>query len=1094
MASEDKQAGTNFASGSVVVAALVAAGTSFFVNHEAPLHGLRPAMTEPQFHQSSTSQDIEARLWQDPFSAIAKTIENAPGTSERCGVNLGGTAAASPASHCLSPLVKETDKAKLETTKVIAVTLPGAPYMEDGEVRRRTRYAVSSGLERAGFVPEDEHHLGYFQPRDSDLTLPKVVPYEWFARTGSDQQQARHVLVLWVNEDALHGTPLRKLAGLADALRPENMRGVPVTIVGPYSSSLLLDMAKEACMAQFAKDVARVKALSFYAYGATVDDKELFEQVQGCDISHGHSVHEFFSNLGISLYRTTATDEVLARGIIEELRLRKIVLGKKRPKAETDQDVHHVALISEWDSFYGQTLPKTMARGFEDKACPPEENARKGLIHTLTYMRGLDGQLPGTQETADRKAGKGTSEASKQASLADFFKTQPGDKDDEDRPNGQAQRDYLRRLADHLRKIDGDLRRNNQGAISAIGILGSDVFDKLLVLRALEPKFPEALFFTTDFDATLTMPSELDYTRNLIISSSFGPELRPEIQGEIPPFRSSYQTAAFLATRLALGASGGGGEPSSSQEKISAWLSPSRIFEIGRTGEIIQYEGKPADFPAVTPQNRDQKSPAYVAQNTASIEEGRSTASTATSKATVENIPPPAADARDNACGTDLWACGGVQPPIDKLFSKPENFDLIAKTLLATSIFILLTLCLRRVRERAWVEVGIVALITAAAAAACYNWEGLAIWLTENGNGEPMALLQGVSVWPTVLLRALGIVLSAYLLWRAWRQLDENLYEIAEELHLPKPNLAIAAARNGAKGQSAWKKFTRIFSYSLREHQPDPSKPYRINIAWCEYVYQSRWAARLVRVVVYTILMYCLWFYVLSPLLGHSFSPRRGDLAKQVFKYTFKAEIIFMMAVMYVVFDATLLCLRFVRDLCRSTTEWPAQTRTQFEDRLGLEPRFIDKWIDLDFVAKRTRCIGTLIYYPFLLIALVIVTRSTVFANYTPNPKILVFQGTCLAIVFGCAIALCWAAQAMRNAAKQKLVDGIICAKGPRAKDLGEDSDSVGQLETLLVRLDDLREGAFSPLSQQPLVRALLLPAGSFGWTALLENGMLPGL
>ena len=300
MASDEKPAGTNFASSSVVVAALVAAGTSFFVNHEAPLHGLRPAMTEPQFHQSSTSQDIEARLWQDPFAAIAKTID-APGTAERCGVNLGGTAAVSPASHCLSPLVKETDKAKLETTQVIAVTLPGAPYMEDGEVRRRTRYAVSSGLERAGFVPEDEHHLGYFQPRDSDLTLPDVVPYEWFARTGSDQQQARHVLVLWVNEDALHGTPLRKLAGLADALRPENMRGVPVTIVGPYSSSLLLDMAKEACMAQFAEDVARVKPLSFYAYGATVDEKELYKQVPGCNISPELTVHDFFSNLGISL-------------------------------------------------------------------------------------------------------------------------------------------------------------------------------------------------------------------------------------------------------------------------------------------------------------------------------------------------------------------------------------------------------------------------------------------------------------------------------------------------------------------------------------------------------------------------------------------------------------------------------------------------------------------------------------------------------------------------------------------------------------------------------------------------------------------------
>ena len=148
------------------------------------------------------------------------------------------------------------------------MTLPGAPYMEDGEVRRRTRYAVSSGLERAGFVPEDEHHLGYFQPRVSDLTLPDVVPYEWFARTGSDQQQARHILVLWVNEDALHGTPLRKLAGLADALRPGNMRGAPVTIVGPYSSSLLLDMAKEACMAAVRLKMRPASSLSAFTHMA----------------------------------------------------------------------------------------------------------------------------------------------------------------------------------------------------------------------------------------------------------------------------------------------------------------------------------------------------------------------------------------------------------------------------------------------------------------------------------------------------------------------------------------------------------------------------------------------------------------------------------------------------------------------------------------------------------------------------------------------------------------------------------------------------------------------------------------------------------
>jgi hypothetical protein len=70
----------------------------------------------------------------------------------------------------------------------------------------------------------------------------------------------------------------------------------------------------------------------------------------------------------------------------------------------------------------------------------------------------------------------------------------------------------------------------------------------LLVLRALRPQFPEAVFFTTDLDEAFTMGSEITWTRNLVVSSSFGLSLHKSIQREIPAFRGSYQTSAFLAT------------------------------------------------------------------------------------------------------------------------------------------------------------------------------------------------------------------------------------------------------------------------------------------------------------------------------------------------------------------------------------------------------------------------------------------------------------------------------------------------------------------------------------------------------------------
>ena len=57
----------------------------------------------------------------------------------------------------------------------------------------------------------------------------------------------------------------------------------------------------------------------------------------------------------------------------------------------------------------------------------------------------------------------------------------------------------------------------------------------------------EARFFTTDLDALLLHPAAQTRTRNLLVASGFGLRLRPDIQSEIPPFRSNYQTAEFLA-------------------------------------------------------------------------------------------------------------------------------------------------------------------------------------------------------------------------------------------------------------------------------------------------------------------------------------------------------------------------------------------------------------------------------------------------------------------------------------------------------------------------------------------------------------------
>jgi len=96
-----------------------------------------------------------------------------------------------------------------------------------------------------------------------------------------------------------------------------------------------------------------------------------------------------------------------------------------------------------------------------------------------------------------------------------------------------------------------DLWREGK-SLKAIGILGTDVYDKLLLLQALRKKFPGIIFFTTDLDARLLHPEEIKWTRNLVIASGFGLQLHPKIQKGIPPFRDTYQTTIFYSVLKAV--------------------------------------------------------------------------------------------------------------------------------------------------------------------------------------------------------------------------------------------------------------------------------------------------------------------------------------------------------------------------------------------------------------------------------------------------------------------------------------------------------------------------------------------------------------
>ncbi len=248
-------------------------------------------------------------------------------------------------------------------------------------------------------------------------------------------------------------------------------------------------------------------------------------------------------------------------------------------------------LISEWDTLYGQSLPDAMAGCLGPSIGETCNRLDDKFVHRYSYLRGLDGQVPIADGSSSGDAARGTGKNedagdNQDKGYKDRAKPAPGAKPS-DRAEGQGQYDYLRRLGERVVSLDNRLRsgldkdptQRSSDGIAAVGVLGSDRYDKLLIMQALRPLLPNALFFTTDLDAQLWHPTALPHTRNLLIASSFGLQLSDELQGEIPPFRSNYQTGAFLATQAAIKRATDGPD-----SRTCTWMEPPVLFEVGLSG------------------------------------------------------------------------------------------------------------------------------------------------------------------------------------------------------------------------------------------------------------------------------------------------------------------------------------------------------------------------------------------------------------------------------------------------------------------------------------------------------------------------------
>lgn len=1063
------------------LAVAIAVVVGFVAVSELPLEKYRPGSTEKTSEQLIDVQDAEARLWQDPFAAVLRHQEE---LQKLLGdQNLAGSAwlAAHQKLHSFGSVqdrIHEVLKNNDPLT-ILGVTVPGGPYAEDTERRQRSRYATLAALNQEHFAPEDGEHVGYVTPRRdkspvpcADIgLLPDQIPFEWFAYIkGKDETglRQRKVLVLWLSEHALARKPIASMKALTACLSVNAaMPGLKIRMLAPSSSDTLRYLVEESAREASSSG----PQIEFYSASATAGNAALLRglppntQIPICRDP------KTTQRGPVCVLRTIATDDALAGLIVDELALR----GVRPSECTPGQTCDRVALISEWDTFYGRSLPEAVGRTI----CPGGQDTCASILRA-SYLQGIDGAIPGDAAASANAAAPAKRDA----------KDQTKESARSERADGRHQFDYLRRLADKLRQQNAAL--DGEGQIKAIGILGSDVYDKLLVLRALRREFPQAEFFTTDLDARLLHPDEFKWARNIVVASSYGFELRRELQRDTPPFRDSYQTSLFYSARLALAAH----EKEPDQETIDRQIPP-RIFEIGR------HSAFPLD-------------------------------------------PPHSAGQAPRVAGK----CGDERLPLSCATVQPELPSLVPRWLyrarwLYLPAFILLALVAlpfypkyvkyktplpqrsqpeasaedraNGIARRVHLEAGIEALNRRRAGAmkvfllACAALFPLLhvfalLLLASPLNQEPVTFYEGISVWPSEALRFFAGLLALFLLYWALLRMDHSELELSgwffrdfRTRGIPEYDFERKGLWGSLKrfGTADWK---RIFAGDLLRGQDFHKSAGRLDteMFWRECAFHSSLPASVVRTTVAALSFYAFGL-LLELILDRPHTPYRGDLSywADLFVVVFWSTPLLTFLTFYVA-DATLLCKRFIRTLSERHTDWPSFTREHFGAGLpeslhspaaaGNQPQpgdldeAYDNWIDLSLIGERTATVSSLVYYPFLVMLLLLFARSTLFDNWHWPVGLVVPLAIIIVILITCMVVLRREAERARGLAVAKVSRRLLIAKGR-----SDDSAKIAaQLELMLKAIQDTREGAFASIPQQPLVKALLIFLSASG-LALLE-------
>lgn len=955
-------------------------------------------------------QNVDARLWQDPIGVTEQFLNNkkeAKNNDNRKYL---------PITGFINKIKQEiNDETHL---KVIAVSVFGSSYSEPVEYRHRYRYAVVSALGSSNYIAQDNEHIKYFNLNtDSSskyynhINTKITLPYEWY----ESESQLEKVLVIWLNEDRIPSGKYRDFINLLyQELKKSKLKDdqYSFSLIGPTNTPLLVELLDRDPIGE------NTNTFKIFSPGATISDDDLLERIK-YDIDIDKECSEKIEDEKIqcklnnrSIVRTIGQDKNLAKALLWELEQR----GVNREILMKNSCEDQVVLISEQDSLYAKSLTWHFINNLKER-CPLKDV--KHLVKHFTYLRGLDGKLPDFDDSSKKSQNEKNTKEQKN------LLTQLDDASPE-HAEGRNQFDYLRRLVDTIERLDS--AEGKRDRIKAIGIIGTDVYDKLLILHALKDSFRHKIFFTTDLDARFLHKDQSIWARNLVVASNFDLSLHPKLQGTVMPFRDSYQTSMYFATLLSLDLN----NRNSLQMWQYRWLSP-QVFEIGRTQAIHLAS------PTINDLDKWIEDP----------------------KTKLNKLRPN----NGIGCGIDnVHACLTIEPDRNKQI----NWIEILCTVLI--LFFVIAYVSWGLLKIDWGKIIFFIFVTAILIAVLFYFLDKDNYPT-HAFGEPFLFLEGISVWPNLIIRYVGIIIILFVTYYYIFRKNKDISAIEDKFELCKLR----------RSRSWWKAVKKgPFSYF-----PVEKKRHIIRL-WLGYkkIIQYRESKGYLWILLVSVIFLLVTMYGFFGL-GYLNFPARGDITLKSHYVLIALQFLILWGLVFWVAYEAIACKRFIEGIeidqsKPNRTEWSLGKKAQQKAIIGLPERRLEPYLHFLLITKLIKSINQIIYLPFILMLLIAIGRSNIFDNLGFTPALIVVYT--VASVYLIAVLYL-----LRNVAEKQCGAVLQYYEEYRMSLVAIAPIRLIKVDALLTEIRNTKQSTFAPFLQRPTLLALLLPGGGIGLTSIVE-------